>query len=267
MASAWYIIALERAKGRLFWQNTSEMGGTPLYSIIIPARDEEAQIPLCLQALRLSFCALQDSVTYEIIVVINRCTDRTEEIARAAGCRIVREDQKNLARIRNAGAREAFGINLIFVDADSRVSPSLAKVVSRSLEDPRVLGGGVLILPERWSLGIFATMLLLLPIAVYYRISAGLFFVRRECFEAIGGFNEELSSVEDIDFAKRLKAYAKQHGLRFSTLLRAWIVTSCRKFDRLGDWYFIRNFRETAALLRGRDQKAADKIWYDFPRE
>ena len=126
------------------------------------------------------------------------------------------------------------------------------------------IGGGVLIKPERYSLGILLTMLCLLPIALWYRISGGLFFCRRSDFEAIGGFDESLSSVEDIDFAKRLSRLGKAQGKPFVVLFRASITSSCRKFDQFGDWYFLRNPRLFLSLLKGKDQEGANRVWYDF---
>ncbi|MCB0325164.1 MAG: glycosyltransferase [Bdellovibrionales bacterium] len=236
----------------------------PQFSILIPARDEEKNIGSCIEAVMRS--AEAAAVSYEIIVILNRCTDRTEDIAREKGCRIVREDAKNLSKIRNAGAKAARGEILLTVDADSRFSRNLLSCVQVELETGKSIGGGVLILPERWSLGIFCSGLLLLPIAFYYRIQAGVFFLRRTDFEAIGGFDERLLSAEDIDFAIRLRRHGKAQSKHFSLLLRAHIVTSCRKFDVLGDWYFLKNFRQTLSLLRGQNEAAANQIWYDFKR-
>lgn len=231
-------------------------------SIVIPARNEEQHLGACLAALDRSVGEIPISV--QKIVVLNRCTDRTEEIARAAGCEIVREDAKNLAIIRNAGARAATGEILVTVDADSQVSPHLISAVCKALQNEAVVGGGVLILPERWSLGILVTGLYLLPIALWYGISGGLFFCRREDFHAIGGFDERLVSVEDIDFARRLKAHGRKSNRRFITLLRAHIKTSCRKFDRFGDWYFAVRPHLMWKLLQGRHQQSANEVWYDF---
>jgi hypothetical protein len=69
--------------------------------------------------------------------------------------------------------------------------------------------------------------------------AGGLFWCIREDFEAIGGFNANLVSGEDVDFAKRLKAYGKRVGRPFSTLSGAHIVSSCRKFDAFGDCAFL----------------------------
>lgn len=247
----------------------------PYFSIIIPARNEEILLPKCLEAIDYAekllleareFRNFREDYRREIVVVANRCTDRTVEIAAALGCRVVQCEEKNLAAIRNTGVRASSGEILITVDADSRMSSRVLLDVWQRLSDPSIIGGGTLIIPERFSLGILTTGVLLLPIALWYRISGGLFFVRRADFEAIGGFDEGYSSVEDIAFAKSLQRHARKTGRRFVTLLRSHIVTSCRKFDRLGDWYFVKHFRESAQLLKGRDQKLADKIWYDFPR-
>jgi glycosyltransferase involved in cell wall biosynthesis len=45
--------------------------------------------------------------------------DRTEEIAVSLGCRMVREDARNLSRIRNAGVSAATGEMIVTIDADS----------------------------------------------------------------------------------------------------------------------------------------------------
>ncbi|NDC36861.1 MAG: glycosyltransferase, partial [Proteobacteria bacterium] len=184
-------------------------------SIIIPARNEELLLPRALAAIRAAAQFYQD-LSYEVIVVLNRCTDRTEEIAREHGCRIVKEDSKNLSIIRNAGAQAALGELVITVDADSVMSRNMFQEVDRALSNPDIVGGGVMIWPERWSLGIVCTGLALLPIALRHRISCGLFFCRKADFFAIGGFNPELVSVEDIDFAKRLKAHGRRSRRRFT---------------------------------------------------
>lgn len=234
-----------------------------LFSVIIPARNEEKHLPRSLKALKEALANFQKD-HWEIIVVINRCDDRTEEIARSEQCVIVSCDEKNLAAIRNTGARAAQGDILITIDADSVASPNLLTEIHRKLSDDRVIGGGVVIYPERWSLGIFLTALCLLPIALRYGISAGVFFCRREDFFRIGGFNEAFASVEDIDFARRLKAEGKKTGRKFVTLFRASITTSMRKFDTFGDWYFLRHPGVFLKLLHGNDQKLANKVWYDY---
>jgi glycosyltransferase involved in cell wall biosynthesis len=236
----------------------------PFISIIIPARDEEKYLPMSLSAIKVAAQQIKEQV--EIIVVINRCTDNTEKIAREAGCRIVYDNTKNLAHIRNTGVRAAKGEIIVTIDADSVMSPNMLKNICKKMLTNKYVGGGVVMFPERWSLGIIMTFIALLPIAIWHRILGGLFFCKKEDFDAINGFNETLPSVEDIDFAKRLKALGKKSRRKFALLFSSYIVTSCRKFDKFGDWYFLLHPFQFVRILRGKDAKLADKVWYDFER-
>jgi glycosyltransferase involved in cell wall biosynthesis len=236
----------------------------PKISVIIPARNEEKFLPGCLASIAAAREAFPDEV--EIVVAINRCTDRTEEIARAAGAKIVHEEARNIARIRNAAVAAATGEILVTIDADSRMSRGMLTTVERLLRTGKYIGGGVMIYPERWSLGILATGFLLLPIALKDRVAGGLFWCLREDFLAIGGFDERCITVEDLDFAKRLKAYGKSKGKPFKTIMKDHIVTSCRKFDQFGDWYLILNPGFVRRIFSGKSQKDADLFYYDVQR-
>ena len=176
----------------------------PYFSIVIPARNEEAYLASCLKAIEQS--AQKTELSYEVIVVVNRCTDKTEEIARNAGCKIVKTEVKNLSIIRNLGAAEAIGEIIITIDADSRMSKGMLTHIAKTIESNKYIGGGVMMYTDRMSLGIFLTGFVLFALfAVFDPIFGGLFFCKREDFEAINGFDESLVSVEDIDFAKRHK--------------------------------------------------------------
>ena len=236
----------------------------PQFSILIPARNEETYLPRCLDSIKAAATPFPDQV--EIVVALNRCTDRTEEIALSYGAKVVHEDGKNLAMIRNAAAKAATGDIIVSVDADSRMSSNMLLEIDRLLRMGKYVGGGVMIWPERWSLGIVATAIMLSTVMLRYRVSGGLFWCLRKDFEAIGGFNESYVSVEDLDFAKRLKAYGKSQGKRFTTIMKAYIVTSCRKFDVFGDWYLIRNPGFVKRILSGKSQDDADHFYYDVKR-
>jgi glycosyltransferase involved in cell wall biosynthesis len=236
----------------------------PRFSVIIPARNEELLIGSCLESIRVASTVFENQV--EVIVVLNRCSDRTEEIAHRFGARTLREDARNLARIRNAGARAALGQILVTIDADSAMSPGTLVAVDRALSSGKTVGGGTVIRPDRSSAGIQVTLMLLNLALTICQFSGGLFWCLREDFEAIGGFNETLVSGEDIDFARRLKVYGKPAQRPFSTLRGAYIVTSCRKFDVFGDWCVVKYPFLMWRLLRGKNQRAADAFYYDFER-
>lgn len=233
------------------------------FSVIIPAHNEESYIGKCLQSIEAA--RKQSGHSVEVIVCLNRCTDRTQEIAEQFKAKIVREDERNLSKIRNKAAQAATGDVLVTIDSDSEMSPATFSEIERHLASGSFIGGGTRIWPERLSLGIILSALVIFPVALASGCpSAGLFWCYRKDFEALRGFNESLLTVEDVDFSKRLKAYGKSLGKRYGTIKKAPIKTSCRKFDRFGDWYLFRNPGVLLALFRGTNKKAADKFYYDF---
>ncbi len=234
----------------------------PEISVVIPAHNEEVCLPRCLSSVRTAEDHL--SAPVEIVVVLNRCTDRTESIAKGFGASVVAEPARNLARIRNAGILCSQAGTVVTIDADSRMSANMLSEVSRRLSTGRYVGGGVRIMPERMSVGIFFSSLTFAPRLLLERGWAGMFWMRRETFDALGGFDEGFVSAEDVDFARRLRAYGRRCGLRYGIINRACIVTSCRKFDLFGDWYLFRNRRLVSRILSGHDQEAADHYYYDF---
>lgn len=167
--------------------------------------------------------------------MLNRCTDGTESIARGLGACVVAEPAKNLARIRNAGINSSQADAIVTIDADSWMSAGMLCEVARRLSTGRYVGGGVRIMPERMSLGILFSAMTFAPRLLLERSWAGMFWMRRETFDALGGFDEGFVSAEDVDFARRLRAYGRHCGLRYGIINRAFIVTSCRKFDHFGD--------------------------------
>lgn len=236
-------------------------------SVIVPAHNEERYITRCLASIRQA--AEQVSMPVEIVVVLNRCTDRTAEIAREYGALTVSEDAKNLARIRNAGCRAATGDVIVTLDADSWMSAGMLSEVMAHIQSGMYIGGGVKTRPERLSLGIMASLMMLLPFilkGLLTGLSAGMFWLAKEDFDALGGFNEQYVSAEDYCFAHKLKAYGQEKGLRYGTIRRARITTSCRKFDQFGDWYLFLHPRLVRDIFSGRSQEAANDFYYDLKR-
>ena len=88
-------------------------------SIIIPAHNEEKYLPKCLDSIYLAASKIEFPI--EVIISLNRCTDQTEEIAKRYGAVTIHEDEKNIARIRNAGVNIATGDVVITIDRKSVV--------------------------------------------------------------------------------------------------------------------------------------------------
>jgi len=236
------------------------------FSIIIPAHNEECFIGRCLDSISRASIPYPSQV--ETIVVLNRCTDGTEKMACDWGARVVVNDDKNLAKIRNAGAKLATGEILVTIDADSWMSEDMLVEIDSALQSGKYIGGGVHISAERMSLGIGLSLLFLKTAIFMAGLAGGLYWCYRRDFEAVGGFNEKLLVAEDLDFAKRLKVLGRSRGLKFITLPRAYITTSCRKFDHFGDWFFFGqiffNHRQIKESIRGTGTAFADRCFYDF---
>ena len=247
------------------------MKHSPKFSIIIPAHNEESYIKKCLDSIKSASDTFNEN-DVEVIVVLNRCDDLTESIALEYGTKIVKDDSKNLSKIRNSGADQATGSILLTIDADSWMSENMLIEVERALRTGKYIGGGVPIIPERYSFGITVTMLFVLTVVKMLGIAGGLYWCYRKDFEAIGGFNEDLLIGEDLDFAQRLKAYGKKHKRCFISLGKVNIGTSMRKLDKFGDWYLFTSMlslmRNMKALKRGnykaRHLNFADKYFYNF---
>ena len=122
--------------------------------------------------------------------------------------------------------------------------------------------------PERVSLGIGLTWALLEVILFLSGLSGGVYWCKREDFHAIGGFDEALALAEDLDFAKRLREFGRKSHRKLATLRQAHIITSCRKFDRFGDWFFLKlvlwHSGEVLRGLKGRSTAFQDRYFYDF---
>jgi glycosyltransferase involved in cell wall biosynthesis len=233
---------------------------TPLFSIVIPAFDEERFLPACLDAIDRATAALGEPV--EVIVVDNDSRDGTAELARSRGARVVLESAKNLSVIRNRGAREAAGRYLAFIDADSVMSDNMLVEVRKVMKSGRYVGGGVLnVRTDRFSIGMVVSAVGFMPVVLYFGVSAVMFYTTPAAFQAVGGFDEHLYAAEDLHFGRKLKRHGRSLGLRYKNLLRARVTTSSRKLDEFGDWYVVRHPLRVLRLLRN-DRKLAHDVWY-----
>ncbi|CAG9612303.1 hypothetical protein BACCIP111899_01476 [Bacillus rhizoplanae] len=231
-------------------------------SIIIPAHNEERYIGKCLESILKASKLTKNQV--EIIVVLNRCTDRTEEIAKSYKCITIKNNDKNLSKIRNAGVEIARGEIILTIDADTQMNEHVLSKAEENLTTGKYIGGGVTGKFERMSLGIFVSTLLLIgPLLFKYgAISVGIFWCYKKDFKSIKGFNENMLMAEDADFAKRLKAWGKKKGKKYGTIQNG-MITSSRKFDKHGDWVLLKRPKMILAYLKGTDQKYADEAYYE----
>jgi len=92
----------------------------PHLSALVVVRNEETQLASCLAGL-----AFAD----ELVVVLDRCEDRSHDIARGFTARIVEGAWEREGGRRNAGIAACRGMWILEIDADERVGPDLAAEV------------------------------------------------------------------------------------------------------------------------------------------
>ncbi|MEM7376552.1 MAG: glycosyltransferase [Pseudomonadota bacterium] len=236
-------------------------------SVVIPAHNEEKYITRCLSSINAQQLPLD--MQLEVIVVLNRCTDRTKEIALSHGAIVVSDDSKNLAAIKNTGVAHATTEWVITIDADSWMSQGVLAEIYRCAQSPDCLGGGIRIEPERLSLGIFLGYGMMLVPAFFLGLCFGIYWFKKSDFDSIGGFDEKRHIAEDVDFQKRLKKLARSTGRKHRIISAVSIITSCRKFDEFGDWHFVRIFGNPCRVRRaiaGKDRNYLDRNWYEIKR-
>ena len=236
-------------------------------SVVVPAFNEESLLAATLGSIRSAARGFDGSWSWELIVCDNNSTDRTAEIARAAGAQVVFEPHNQIARARNRGAQAAAGEWLLFIDADSPPTPGLFEDLRNAIERGDVLAGGSTIAAEG-SPGFRIAIRAWNALSRATCWAAGSFiFCRREAFSSLGGFSEELYASEELEFFQRLKPLARQRGKRIVILHRHPLRTSDRKL-RLYGWrellgYFGRFLLHPRRSLRN---PADCKPWYDGRR-
>jgi glycosyltransferase involved in cell wall biosynthesis len=97
-------------------------------SVAIVVRDESAMLPGCLA--RLGFA---DEV---VVVVDDRTTDDSADIARAAGATVVLDTFRNFAQFKNVVLERCTERYVLVVDADERVSSALAAELRALVDGP-----------------------------------------------------------------------------------------------------------------------------------
>ncbi|MEY2518500.1 MAG: hypothetical protein QOF24_259 [Verrucomicrobiota bacterium] len=233
-----------------------------MHSFIVPAHNEEHELPQTLAAIRVAADASARS--YEIIVVDDDSTDATAEIAKAAGAIVVPVRYRHIAAVRNAGARAARGDIFFFVDADTWISPVHVTGALAALE-AGCAGGGARMIPEGsvpWWGRVFVR-----TFSVFYftlaNLGAGAFlFTTRENFHAAGGFDEQFFAGEEVYFTMALKKLG-----RFK-LLGEPIVTSGRKLRMHSARHILaRSFAIVAGGKRAVRSREKLDIWYAGKRE
>jgi glycosyltransferase involved in cell wall biosynthesis len=201
---------------------------------------------------------------YEIIVVDDASTGRDAVdrvwLRERKGNPI---NRRQIARLRNAGARAAQGEYLFFIDADTRINRAHVSGGIAALEGGYA-GGSARVAMDGF-VPIWGRMLLRGFSSVYFglNLGAGAFlFTTRRNFDVVGGFDEQYFAGEEVYFSLELKKLGAFKVLR-NRLSRQPGNCACilRK-------HFLRKFFGVIVRgPRGVRSRAKLSLWYDGKRE
>ena len=225
-------------------------------SFVVPAHNEERLIGATLDAIHAA--AREVGQPYEVVVANDASTDETAAIARARGARVVDCEHRQIARVRNTGARASTGHILVFVDADTRISTTVVRASLSAIEAGAVGGGATVHIEGRQPWWGPAVLFAVIESMRVMRWAAGCYvFCTRVAFEAAGGFDERLFAAEEIALSRALQRVGRV------VILREHVVTSGRKMRTHSAWDMVRLFagflRHGSAVLRSRERLS---VWY-----
>ena len=248
-------------------------------SFVVPAYNEEAYLPACLESILAQTRELGEPV--EIIVVNNASTDRTREVALGyAGVRVVDEPRKGLTFARQAGFAASTGELIANVDSDSRLTPGWVNQVLTAFacEENLVALSGPFVYydltpRQRVSVRVFYAAAFLVYALNRWVLRAGSmmqggnFVLRRDALEKIGGFDTTISFYgEDTDIARRmsqvgnakftfnLKMYSSARRLR-----QEGMMTIAARYTINYLWTTFRKKPFTREYVDIREQAAAEQ--------
>ncbi len=181
-------------------------------SVVIPCYNEEDGVRLVIGRMP----ALVD----EVVVVDNNCTDRTAEVARSLGAKVVAEKTPGYGAAYKCGLRAATGDVIVTLDGDGTYPPEeIARLVDE-LEDRKLefLSASRFPLTDpkampfsnrfgNWVLTVAAAVLFFQPIR---DSQSGMWVFRRKALERI-----RLTS-DGMAFSEEIKLEAVMRGLRFA---------------------------------------------------
>jgi glycosyltransferase involved in cell wall biosynthesis len=198
-------------------------------SCVVTTKNEERFVGACLQSVK--------EQCDEIVVVDAYSEDKTADVCLKYTSKFFKADC-NIPEGRNMGAAHASGDVLLFVCADTVLSPDWVKLTLPHLQEDNVVAvyGKSLLLEQGFKQTLTYCGLELLDTLFFRRIRiAGIggggmaFIIKADVFRRIGGFNERLAHVEDSDLSMRLGKIGKVFFER-----KAVSSSSVRSLEKFG---------------------------------
>lgn len=198
-----------------------------MISIITPTFNEEKYLPKLLECIK-----KQTHKDYEIIVADADSKDKTRQMARKYGCRIVKGGLPAVGR--NNGAKFAKGDIFLFLDADVQFSKDFLQNAIDESKERNLDVAGCYIHPlgnnaiDKIFFGIFNFWIFITQF-FYPNASGSGIFCKKWLHVKVRGFDESIKLSEDMDYVKRCGKFGK-----FRILRTAKSYISMRRFEKEG---------------------------------
>jgi len=215
--------------------HTHQNNPCPLFSVIMPTLNRAHVITRAIRSL-----LKQTFTDFELIIVDDGSSDNTKEVVeglKEPRLRYIRQEKKGVSAARNAGVALARGRYITFLDSDDEVLPEWLESFANGFDQPQIgiVFVGCTVIEQDGQLRKFD--ILPKPLGPLFdnqpgRLQAGTFALRRELFEAAGGYAEELVFSENTEFVIRLVAYCKQNGYQIASFAIPLIIYYKHRFDK-----------------------------------
>ncbi len=218
-------------------------------SVVIPAFNEEKYLPAALESLK-----AQSFTPFEIIVADNNSTDKTSEIAKSYGARVVPVRQQGNVYAMKGGLDAARGDVIAGVDADTVVAPDWLEVIQKTFSDSHIVGAtGSIGIAEKSPFTRLNNFLYMIFLQINFWVGiphlVGFnFAVRRETYHKIGGMNTSYEMSSDVELGLRLKKYGKivlVKKMKVAPSMRRWEKNGLRTLVQ-----YTRGYVYTALLRK-----------------
>lgn len=196
-------------------------------SIVIPTFNEQRYIPKLLESIK-----KQTLSPSEIIVADAYSSDKTREIAKKFGAKVINGGMPSVAR--NSGAKIARQPYLLFLDSDVVLPRSFLEKTFTEMEKKDLSIASCFITPRSnlkldHLLHQFANQYMKLTQKFYPHIPGFCIFVKKSAHNYIKGFDESLVMAEDHDYVRRASKFGK-----FGYLKSYKIPVSVRRLSEEG---------------------------------
>ena len=198
-----------------------------MLSIVIPTLNEENYLPRLLNCLK-----KQNFKDYEIIVADANSKDRTREIAKDFGCKIVMGGLP--AKGRNKGAKIIKGNLILFLDADALLPEDFLEKTLKEFKQRNLDIASFILTPisKRKYPKILFNIFYNYPLRFFEKRWAHAMIavlVKNDLHESLKGFDEGIKIGEDHYYVQQGSKLGK-----FGVIKTTEIFTSLRRFQREG---------------------------------